>query len=62
MMVKAAKKTIVAITDVNDEELMTAFTGAEAGQLKIFDISQCKYIPLAPNHLLHGPEEHLLLK
>ena len=32
-MIKAAKKAIVAIlgnSDVTDEELMTAFTGAEA--------------------------------
>ena len=29
-MIKAAKRAILANADINDEELMTTFTGAEA--------------------------------
>jgi len=29
-MIKAARRAILGNADVNDEELMTAFTGAEA--------------------------------
>ena len=58
---KAAKKAIVAIlgnSNVNDEELMTAFTGAEAlinsRPLTYQSANPQDDIPLTPNHLLHG--------
>ena len=61
VMIKAAKKAIVAIlgnSDVNDEELMTAFTGAEAlinsRPLTYQSANPQDDIPLTPNHLLHG--------
>ena len=60
-MIKAVKKAIVAIlgnSDVTDEELMTAFTGAEALVNSWPLTYQCTNpqdkIPLTPNHLLHG--------
>ena len=61
IMIKAAKKAIVAIlgnSDVTDEELMTAFTGAEAlvnsRPLTYQSANPQDDIPLTPNHLLHG--------
>ena len=60
-MIKAAKKAIVAIlgnSDVTDEELMTAFTGAEAlvnsRPLTYQSANPQDDVPLTPNHLLHG--------
>ena len=45
-------------SDVNDEELMTAFTGAEAlinsRPLTYQSANPQDDIPLTPNHLLHG--------
>ena len=38
--------------DVKDEELMTAFCGAEA--FKTSNISIRDNVPLTPNHFLHG--------
>jgi len=60
-MIKAAKKPIYGIlgtTDINDEELITAFTGAEA----LINCRPLTYqitnpdddVPLTPNHFLHG--------
>ena len=58
VMIKAAKKAIVAIlgnSDVNDEELMTAFTGAEASINSRPLTYQCANPQDdIPNHLLHG--------
>jgi len=60
-MIKAAKRAIVAIlgnADVNDKELMTAFTGAEtlinSQPLTYQSASPEDYSPLTPNHFLHG--------
>ena len=60
-MIKAAKKAIVAIlgnSDVIDEELMTAFIGAEAlvnsRPLTYQSANPQDDVPLTPNHLLHG--------
>ena len=60
-MIKAAKKAIVALmenSDFTDEELMTAFTSAEAlvnlRPLTYQSASPQDDIPLKPNHLLHG--------
>jgi len=60
-MIKAAKKAIVAIlgnSNVTDEELMTAFTSAEAlinsRPLTYQSANPQDDIPLTPNHLLHG--------
>ena len=60
-MIKSAKKAIKAIltnSDVSDEELMTAFIGAEAlinsRPLTYQSASPEDDIPLTPNHLLHG--------
>ena len=61
MMIKAAKRAVVAKLgnlDVTDEELMTAFTGAES----LFDSRPLTYqsanpedtTPLTPNHFLLG--------
>ena len=52
IMIKVAKKAIYAIlnnTDVNDEELLTAFTGAEA----LPNSRPKDATPLTPNHFLH---------
>jgi len=60
-MIKAAKQAIMAIlsgADVTDEELMTAFTGAEA----LINSRPFTYqsahpnddVPLTPNHFLPG--------
>ena len=60
-MIKAAKRAILAIlgnADVNDEELTTAFTGAEAlinsRPLTYQSASPEDDTPLTPNHFLHG--------
>ena len=61
IMIKAAKKAIYAIlnyADVNDEELLTAFIGAEAllncRPLTYQTSNQKDATPLTPNHFLHG--------
>ena len=60
-MIKAAKRAILTIlgnADVNDEELMTAFTGAESlinsRPLTYQSANPEDDIPLTPNHFLHG--------
>ena len=61
VMIKSAKRAITAILnndDVKDEELMTAFYGAEA----LINLRPLTYqsanvkdsVPLTPNHFLHG--------
>ncbi|XP_044172109.1 uncharacterized protein LOC122956527 [Acropora millepora] len=61
IMIKAAKRAIFAIlgsADLNDEELMTAFTGAEAlinsRPLTYQSANPSDDVPLTPNHFLHG--------
>ena len=61
VMIKAAKKAIRAIlgdADVNDEELMTTFTGVEAlmnsRPLTYQSANPKDVTPLTPNHFLHG--------
>jgi len=61
IMIKSAKRAIMAIlkdADVNDEELMTAFTGAEAlinSRPLTYQSAEVKdSLPLTPNHFLHG--------
>ena len=60
-MIKAAKRAVVAIlsnSDVKDEELITAFTGAEAlinsRPLTYQSTSPHDDVPLTPNHFLFG--------
>ena len=60
-MIKAAKRAVMAIlgnADVTDEELMTAFTGAEAlinsRPLTYQSADPEDDVPLTPNHLIHG--------
>ena len=60
-MIKAAKRAIYAIlgnADVTDEELMTAFTEAEAlinsRPLTYLSANPDDNIPLTPNHFLFG--------
>ncbi|XP_070549808.1 uncharacterized protein [Ptychodera flava] len=60
-MIKAAKRAIYAVlgkADVTDEELMTAFTGAEAlinsRPLTYQSANPADNTPLTPNHFLHG--------
>ena len=60
-MIKAAKRAIYVIlgnADVSDEELITAFTGAEAlinsRPLTYQSASPEDDVPLTPNHFLHG--------
>ena len=60
-MIKAAKRATYAIlgnADVTDEELMTAFTGAEAlinsRPLTYQSASPSDDVPLTPNHFLFG--------
>ena len=60
-MIKAAKKAIFAIlqnADVNDEELLTAFTGAESlinsRPLTYQTANPKDNVPLTPNHFLIG--------
>ena len=55
-MIKAAKKAIYGIlgsADGTDEELMTAFTGAE-GPLTYQTANPADDVPLMPNHFPHG--------
>ena len=61
MMIKAAKRAILAIpgnADVNDEELITAFTEAESlinSRPSTYQSANPEYnIPLTSNHFLHG--------
>ena len=61
IMIKAAKKAIYGIlgtADINDEELITAFTGAEAlinsRPLTYQTTNPDDDVPLTPNHFLHG--------
>ena len=61
IMIKAAKKAIYKIlgnADVNDEELMTAFIGAESllnSRPLTYQTANPKDVtPLTPNHFLHG--------
>ena len=61
IMIKAAKRVIYAIlraADIKDEELMTAFTGAEAlinsRPLTYQTTDQDDDVPLTPNHFLLG--------
>ena len=61
IIIKSAKRAIMAImkdANVNDEELMTAFSGAEAlinSRPLIYQSSAVKdNIPLTPNHFLYG--------
>ena len=60
-MIKAAKKAIYSIlgnADINDEELMTAFVGAEdlinSRPLTYQSANIKDDLPLTPNHFLHG--------
>lgn len=60
-MIKAAKKAIYAIlgnADITDEELLTAFIGAEAlinsRPLTYQSADSRDVVPLTPNHFLHG--------
>ena len=60
-MIKSAKKAIRAVlgnADVNDEELMTAFTGAEdllnSRPITYQTSNPEDNLPLTPNHFLHG--------
>ena len=60
-MIKSAKGAILAIlnnANVKDEELMTAFCGAEAlisSRPLMYQLASVKYnVPIRPNHLLHG--------
>ena len=60
-MIKSAKKAIIAIlsnADIKDEELMTAFCGAEAlinSRPLTYQSADIKdNVPLTPNHFLHG--------
>ena len=59
-MIKAAKRAIFAIlgnADVNDEELMTAFTEAESlinSRPLTYQSANPDDIPLTPNHFLQG--------
>ena len=60
-MIKSAKRAIIAIlnnADVKDEELMTAFCGAEAlinSRPLTYQSADIKdNVPLTPNHFLHG--------
>ena len=61
IMIKAAKRAVTAIlgnADITDEELMTAFTGAEAlinyRPLTYQSANPEDDIPLTPNHLLYS--------
>ena len=61
IMIKAAKRAILAIlgnADVNDEELITAFTEAESllnsRPLTYQSANPEDNVPLTPNHFLHG--------
>ena len=61
IIIKSAKRAITAIlnnADVKDEELMTAFYGAEAminsRPLMYQSVDIKDNVPLTPNHFLHG--------
>ncbi|KXJ05260.1 hypothetical protein AC249_AIPGENE26360, partial [Exaiptasia diaphana] len=61
VMVKAAKKAIVAIlgsADITDEELVSAVIGAEglinSRPLTYQSANPADTVPLTPNHFLHG--------
>ena len=61
IIIKSAKRAITAIlknADVKDEELMTAFCGAEASinsrPLTYQSANVKDNVPLTPNHFLHG--------
>ena len=61
IMIKSAKRAIVAIlnnADVKDEELMIAFSGAEAlinSRPLTYQSANVKdNVPITPNHFLHG--------
>ena len=61
IMVKAAKRAIYSImgnADVNDEELMTAFVGAEdllnSRPITYQSSHPSDDLPLTPNHFIHG--------
>lgn len=61
IMVKAAKKAIVAIlgsADITDEELLSAVVGAEglinSRPLTYQSANPADTVPLTPNHFLHG--------
>ena len=60
-MIKSSKRAIYAIlgnADITDEELMTAFAGAEglinSRPLTYQSASPLDDVPLTPNHFLHG--------
>ena len=60
-MIKSAKRAIMAIlnnADVKDEELVTAFCGAQvlinSGPLTYQSANIKDNVPLTPNHFLHG--------
>ena len=60
-MIKAAKRAVFAIlggSDVNDEELMSAFIGAEglinSRPLTVQSTDPRDSVPLTPNHFLLG--------
>ena len=60
-MIKVVKRAIYAIlanADINDEELMTAFTGAESlinsRPLTYQSAHPSDISPITPNHFLHG--------
>lgn len=61
IMIKAAKRSVSAIlgnADITDEELMTAFTGAESlinsRPLTYQSANPKDNTPLTPNHFIHG--------
>ena len=60
-MIKSAKRAIKAIlgkADINDEELVSAFTGAESllnsRPITYQSANPDDVTPLTPNHFLHG--------
>ena len=60
-MIKGAKRAVYAIlgnANITDEELMTAFTGAEAllnsRPLTYYSANPQDEVPLTPNHFLFG--------
>ena len=60
-LIKSAKQAVAAVlsdADITDEELLTAFTGAEellSSRPLTYQSADPKYEPvLAPNHFLHG--------
>ena len=68
-MIKSPKRAITAMLNhagVNDEELMTAFCGAEAlinSRPLTYQSANVKDdVPLTPNHFLHGQRGDNLLQ